>query len=207
MIEPLNANFLSPTKRYRRLSVLLAIQDCCNVSQHKMGTITHLSSSMVNNYIKELEEKGLISVSGNTNRTLKYHLTVAGQDALMSLLLSYSSEIIQLYGGAKRQLVKQLNKVYGEGIRSVVLFGAADTAEVVFAAMKDTPLRVSGVVDSDLSKQGKVFNGLTIQAPEDLKNHNTDAVVITSFGKQQEIYEDVLRIVGDGARVVKLSNL
>ena len=58
MIEPFRSTFLTPTKKYRRLSILLTILDSSAVSQHKMAKMTHLSSSMVNNYIKELEEAG-----------------------------------------------------------------------------------------------------------------------------------------------------
>jgi len=207
MVVPFRSTFLTPTKKYRRLSILLTIQDSSAVSQHKMAKMTHLSSSMVNNYIKELKEEGLITVSGDTNRTQRYHLTSLGQDMLMSLLLSYSSEVIQLYGGAKRYLVKRLQHAYKKGICKVALFGAADTAEVVFAAIKETPIVVTGVVDSDPAKQGRLFNGFPIKAPDDLRKNHIDAVVITSFGRQQEIYEHVWRIVGNGTTVIRLSNL
>jgi DNA-binding PadR family transcriptional regulator len=207
MIEPFRSTFLTPTKKYRRLSILLSIQDASAMSQHKMGGVTHLSSSMVNNYIKKLQKEGLISVTGETNRTQRYHLTPLGRDMLMSLFLSYSSEIIQLYGGAKRHLAERLLGAYENGIRKVALFGAADTAEVVFAAIKETPLAVTGVVDSDPGKQGKFFNGFPIKAPEYLRKNQTDAVIITSFGRQQEIYEHVQRIVGDETSVIRLSSL
>jgi DNA-binding MarR family transcriptional regulator len=207
MIEPFHAEFLAPTKKFRRLSILLAIHDSPETSQHKMAEMAHLSSSMVNNYIKSLQEEDLITVSGDTNRTRRYHLTVFGRDMLISALLSYSSEIIRLYGVAKNELAKRLRSIYEEGVRSVALFGAAETAEVVLAAIKATRLAVAAVVDSDPSKQGKSFNGLTIMAPKDLRKHRMDAVVITSFGRQQEILEDVRKLVGAGVKVIKLSDL
>jgi hypothetical protein len=134
-------------------------------------------------------------------------VTSLGRDTLISLLLNYSSEIIQLYGGAKRHLTNRLNGAYENGIRTVALFGAADTAEVVLAALKETSITVTGIVDSDPCKQGRSFNGLTIEAPEVLRSKNTDAVVITSFGRQQEIYKYVWGIVGKGTKVIRLSNL
>lgn len=207
MIQPFNSRFLTPTKTFRRLSVLLAIHDSSQISQHKMARITHLSSSMVNNYVKELQEEGLIRVSGNTNRTQTYHLTSSGRDLLLSLLLSYSTEIIQLYGGAKREIAKRLQGMHEEGIRTVALFGAAETAEVVLAAIKETPLTVTAVVDSDFSKQGKVFSGFTVQKPDRLSQIAADAVVITSFAKQEEIHDFVRQVVGERLEVVKLSDL
>ncbi len=162
---------------------------------------------MVNNYIKELKEKGLIIVTGKTNRTHRYRLTSCGLDVLMSSLLSYSSEIIQLYGGAKRELGRKLKTMHGDGIHTVALFGAAETAEVVLAAMKEIPVTVTAVVDSDSAKQGGTFNGLTVQKPGELNRIAADAVVITSFARQEEIHDYVRQIVGEEVRVIKLSDL
>lgn len=207
MINPYNSEFLTPGKKYRRLSILLSIHDNSRISQHKMAEVTHLSSSMVNNYIRELQKEGLISVSGETNRTQRYHLTSLGKKELISSLLSYSSEIIQMYTGAKQTVAERLHGMHKEGIRTVILFGAAETAEVVLAAMKQIPLIAKGVVDSDPEKQGEKFHGLTVESPEKLSQMSADAVLITSFGRQEEIHGFVRQLVGDGMRVVKLSDL
>ena len=207
MIQPFNAEFFAPTKKLRRLSILLSIHNVSEISQHQIGRITHLSSSMVNNYIKELRKDESISVAGNTNRTRRYHLTAKGRDELLSLLLAYSAEIIRLYGGAKGEIGRRLRQIRSDGIRTVALFGAAYTAEVVYAVIKEIPLEVVAVVDSDPKKQGKPFGDLIIQPPDILKKVNVDAVVITSFGKQEEIHDSIRRFVDKKIRVVKLSNL
>jgi FlaA1/EpsC-like NDP-sugar epimerase len=108
-----------------------------------------------------------------------------------------------MYGAVKRELANILHGFYREGIRTVVLFGAAETAEVVHAALKDTALVMIGVVDSDASKHGRPFNGLIIQPPEKLQEIQPDAVIITSFGKQEEIYEVVRKVVGDYRIAIK----
>jgi len=207
MIQPFNAEFLAPTKKLRRLSILLSIHNISEISQHEIGRMTHLSSSMVNNYIKEFRKGGSISVAGNTNRTQRYHLTAKGRDELLSLLLSYSAEIIRLYGGAKGEIGRRLYQIRSDGIRTVALFGAAYTAEVVYAAVKEVQLEVAAVVDSDPKKQGKPFEGLIIQPPDILRKIDVDAVVITSFGKQEEIHDFIRRFVDEKIKVVKLSNL
>jgi len=207
MIEPFNSKFLTPAKTFRRLSVLLAIHDSPHTSQHKIGQSTHLSSSMVNNYIKEFQTEGIINVEGKTNRTQSYHLTTSGQKELITSLLSYSAEIIQLYSAAKREVGERLHALESEGIRTVCLFGAAETAEVVYAATKGTNLQVVALVDSDPGKQGKAFNGLMIQAPESLRDVTADAVVITSFARQEEIHRHIQEIAGQKIKVKKLSDL
>lgn len=205
MISPFNSKFLSPTKLFRRLSVMLAINEAPSKSQHAIGRQTHLSSSMVNNYIKSLQQEGLIRVTGDTNRTRRYHLTGKGRNTLREDFLCYSAEIVRLYGAVKLEISSILREFSGENIRTVALFGVAETAEVVHAAMKQTDLVIVGVVDSDTKKQGKPFNGLVIQAPEMLQQMHPDAVVITSFGKQEEIYESVKNLVREGVKIKRLS--
>lgn len=207
MIEPFKSKYLLPTKEFRCLSVLFAINESSESSQSDIGEKTHLSSSMVNNYIKSFKQDNLITVTGDTNRTRSYFLTDKGRGVLSKLLMGYSAEIVQLYSAVKHEISLILNGFYDEGIRTVVLFGAAETAEIVHAAIKATDLVVIGIVDSSKEKQGKPFNGLTIRKPEDIRRIKPDGVVITSFARQEEIYNDVLTLVDDRIKIKKLSTL
>ena len=142
-----------------------------------------------------------------TNRTQQYHLTENGHIMLRQYLLDYSAEIVQLYGTAKNEIANILKKFYNESIRTIVLFGVAETAEIVYAAVKRTELVIIGVVDSDESKQGQIFNGLEIRPPEDIREIAPDAVVITSFGRQEEIFQQLRTIAGDEIKIIKLSDI
>jgi len=205
VIEPFDTRFLTPTKRFRRLSVLMAVHDDAKTSQHKIASKTKLSSSMVNNYIKEFRKTGFVQVSGETNRTQRYHLTSKGEKELLTLLLDYSAEIVRLYGNAKRVLAERLKGIHQEGIESVALFGAAETAEIVYAALRESGLSVTGIVDSSPQKQGTRFNGFSVQPPETLKTMKAEAVVITSFAKQQEIQARIREILGPKATIKTLT--
>lgn len=202
-----NSVYFSPNKALRKLALLLAIYEKPRSSQHVIGQFVRLSSSMVNNYMKVFKQDGLVKVLGKTNRTQSYHLTEDGGKTLRQSLLSYSAEIVQMYGAVKREIAVILRGFYAEGIRTVVLFGAAETAEVVHAALKETDLIMIGVVDSDKAKHGKPFNGLIIQAPNKLLKIMPDAVIITSFGKQEEIFNTVQTVVGDRIKIKKLSDI
>ena len=207
LLQPEAAEYLTPTKKLRRLAILLTIHGDPQTSQHKIAAACSLSSSMVNNYIKQLHNAGLISISGANNRCQQYHLTEAGQKKLMQSLLEYSAEIIQMYSSAKQELCLRLRSMVDEGIKDVILFGAAETAEVVCTAIRDTPLRIAAIIDSDPHKQGTPFNGHTIQPPETLRTLQADAVVITSFGKQQDIHRTIKKIAGSGTHIKMLAEL
>ncbi len=207
MIQASQLKFISPTKAFRLLSVLFSIYKAPDASQHKIAVNSNLSSSMVNNYIKWLKQDGFIHVVGKTNRTQQYHLSESGRVMLRKSLLDYSAEIVRLYGTVKDEIANILNDFYNEGIRTIVLFGVAETAEIVYAAAKRTALVIIGVVDSDDAKQGRIFNGLKIRSPEDIGEIRPDAVVITSFGRQEEIYHQVRALAGDEIKIRKLSDI
>jgi DNA-binding MarR family transcriptional regulator len=204
MLKPFPFKYISPTKYTRCLSVLLSIHNTPDISQHKIAKRSNLSSSMVNNYIKQLKQANIITVEGETNRTLSYHLTPQGQNKLNEALASFSVEIMQLYSFVKHEIAQILQGYYDEGIRTLVLFGVAETAEVVHAAIKRTPLVVIGTVDSDKSKHGTPFYGFVIQPPEHIKQIKPDAVLITSFSKQEEIHNCIRQISGDCIPVKKI---
>lgn len=176
-------------------------------SQHLIAQKSHLSSSMVNIYIKELRQAGLITVSGKTNRTTEYHLTPKGQKKLFQDFISFSSETVQIYAAVKREIIRLLKRYETNGIRTVVLYGASDTAEVVASAIQQTRLVVLGIVDGDSAKQGHLFNGTLIQAPETISQIDPDAVLITSFARQDEIYNNIETIIGDNIEVLTLTEL
>jgi predicted transcriptional regulator len=106
MFEPIASKFLTPSKELRRLSILSAICNDSKISQHKIGTAADLSSSMVNNYIKEFLANELITVSGETNRSQQYHLTVKGREELKAVLDSYSAEINGIFENAQESIKK-----------------------------------------------------------------------------------------------------
>ncbi|WDP89757.1 MAG: hypothetical protein HUN04_08555 [Desulfobacter sp.] len=179
----------------------MSIKKNPNVSQKQLGCETCLSSSMVNNYIKELVGDGMLTVSGESNRTMAYHLTSGGREYVARHFLSFSAEIVQFYAGVRREIKELLDECYREGIRTIVLYGASDTAEVVYSAVQRTELAVTGVVDNDSQKVGTLFWGMVIQAPSRINKIRPDALLITSFARQNEILEALKDNVDENIRI------
>ncbi len=208
MISP-NFSFLLPTKKLRRLSILLTIYHEPRISQHRIAAKTGLSGSMINSYLKEMIGKEMITTSRRNRRDREYHLTPEGRDCLNSLLIAYSAEIIQLYSHAKKEMTSRLKKgLDGMGECKVVLFGGSETADLVIRAIKDLPqARIVGVVDNDSQKWQQAINGYPIAPPSRLKEFNPDVIIVASYGKQEEIYQSIRHLEETGTRILKLSTL
>ena len=207
LVNPGISKFLLPTKEFRELFILACLNENPSISQHLLAERVQLSSTMVNNYIRRMAEERLIRVEGNTNRSMQYRLTPAGYKRLSTLLIDYSVDIVRLYIATKHELGHRLENLSLQGIRRVVLFGAGETCEIVFAALKEMPVQVVGIVDNDPEKQGKRFYGIPVEGREAVSAIKPDCVLITSYAKQDEIFEEIRYLQSEGIRVCKLIDL
>ncbi len=209
MIVNPGLSFLIPTKRLRRLSILLTIYHKPKISQHRIAAKTGLSGSMINGYLKEMKDRGMIKTTLRNRRDREYHLTSRGTEYLAGLLSAYSAEIVRLYSHAKREMTSRLE----EGLRDmsrckVVLFGGSETADLVLRAIRDLPnADIVGVVDNDSQKWGKTLNGHVISPPSRIEGFRPDVIVIASYGKQEEIYRSIRHLKESGTKILKLSTL
>ncbi|MBU1862876.1 MAG: winged helix-turn-helix transcriptional regulator [Candidatus Omnitrophica bacterium] len=196
--------FLQPTAIYRELILLEEIGRNPKVTQGILARKAGIVPAMVNNYIKSFVKEGHITVDGNKTRNMTYSLTVEGERKKFNLLISYVKETVSLYKNAKEGIKARLYEFKAEGIKRVVLYGAADTAELTYSAAEEIGLKVMGIVDSDIKKQGKEFLGKKIANPQMIHEIIPDAVVIASFGCQNQIYEEIKILEHAGIKVRKL---
>lgn len=185
----------------------MAIHRLTAPSQHKIALQVGISRAMANGYIKQLAAEKLLKVSNRNNRDLDYQLTARGKEELTRLLMDYSAEIIQLYTQAKNEIGKRLAAVLPlEAPSRVVLFGASETCEMALQVMGNFPkAKVIGIVDSDNSKQNSFFHGHRVLAPDRISSLAPDFLVITSFARQNEIYESVRHFAENGVKIAKLA--
>jgi len=148
----------------------------------------------------------LISIKGKTNRTMSYNITSKGLKEKTSLLVAYTLETTGLYQDAKQEFAQKLQIIYDEGIHNAVLFGAGETAEILYNASKSKDLEIIGIVDNDPDKQGKLFGNLIIQPPGFIERINPDGVIIASVGRQDEIHAQINSLSDKGIAIKTISS-
>ena len=183
--------YLKPSKSTRVLAILDALSRDSSLSQFELGRQLHLSGAMVNQYLKQLQSEGLVEFLPINGKSYHYNLTEQGRKSRKRMLSDYSSETVRLYSTIKEFVLDKLKHLNVEGSRKLALFGASETCEVVLSALRGSPFQVIVLIDNDTRKQGQIFNGHVVSAPHILEQVDCDAVVITSFGKQGEIFEQV----------------
>ena len=122
------------------------------------------------------------------------------------MLVEYTLETTGLYQDAKEEFAQKLQKIYDEGIHNAVLFGAGETAEILYNASKSKDLEIIGIVDNDPDKQGNLFGNLIIQPPEFIERINPDGVIIASVGRQDEIHAQINSLSNKGIAIKTISS-
>lgn len=183
--------YLKPSKSSRILAILDTLSRDSSISQFELGRQLNLSGAMVNQYLKQLQSDGLVEFLPINGKSYQYALTKEGQQSRRKMFSDYSSETVRLYSAIKDFVLAKLVFLELEGKLRLTLFGASETCEVVLSALRDSSFKVVTLLDNDSAKQGQIFNGHVVSAPHVLDQVDCDAVVITSFGKQGEIYEQL----------------
>jgi predicted transcriptional regulator len=196
--------FIKPSREYRELSILTGIVADPFASQRALAREASISLAVLNEYLDDLVSRGLVEIEGASPRSYRYRLTPLGVQRRNELFFDVSREIIQFYGHMKSEFRRRLEEHRERGIRRVVLFGAAETGELVCTASRETSIEVVGIVDNDPAKQGRVLCGLTVAPPRDIPAMKPDAVLITSFGHMDEIHAQLKPMEERGLRIVRL---
>lgn len=199
-----NLKFLQSAPLMNELTILNLINESPKVSQSGISKSVNLAPSMVNNYIKKFVEQGFLKKQNVTNRDMQYLITEEGDKRRLFLLISYMSEVIKLYKISKTEVAKRLKGILDDGIKKVLFYGAGETGEVAVHAIKSFDIKLLGVIDDNKDLVGKDFYGYNVMEFEEINKIKPDAIIITSFKYQDEIYNKLNHLTQAGIKVLKI---
>jgi len=187
-----NKTYYRPSKTARYLAILDTLAQDSMVSQNELGRRANLSGAMVNQYLKEMVDNELIEYERVNGKSFRYLLTGEGEARRQAMFSNFSSETVQIYTALKKAIASKLTSLKARELKKLILFGASETCEIVLQALQATGgFEVMALVDNDPAKAGKTLGGHVISPPVALESLRPQAVVITSFGCQEEIYRQL----------------
>jgi len=182
--------FFNPTGKLKKLLLLEQIQNNNKITQNKLAKYIHSAPSMVNNYIKELEEKGYLKKNKKSRRNIEYLITQKGIDKKNFLLVTYMNELIELYNLTKTNIEAFIKNLIRKNYHKVIFYGAGETAKVIIKVlnnMENIDFKLLFLVDDNINKQNKKFMGYDVFSNEKLKKCDIDTIIITSCVYEKEI--------------------
>ncbi len=188
---PLATQYFAPSRDAWVLAILDALRHDSGLSQRDLARRLGLSGAVVNQHLRELQERGLIRFEARNGKSYRYIPTPEGEDVHAEMARGFSGEAIRIYSALKRQVGDRLQELARRDIKRIALFGASETCEVALSSLVPMPVKVVAVVDNDPDKQGSIFHGYVVSPPHVLEMVDCQAVLITSFGRRDEIRQQL----------------
>ncbi len=196
--------YFKPTKRLRQYFMLEALaQERKGLTQRELGQLAALSPAVVNQYLAEFIQAGLVERTPINRRDYRYQLTPQGQNLRRELMVAYIRETFQLFQHGKEELARILRAHQQRfGLRRIVFYSAGQVTEVLLQALEETPLELRAIVDDDPEKQGKLFFGYPVVSREEISKLQPDAVIVTTFRYRNQIFRKIRNLEAQGIRVL-----
>ena len=204
-----NNLFFKPTPIYKEYMILDLIEKDAHVTQRQLSEAIGSSVSMVNYYLDQYEEKGLIKRKKHSTKTVEYFVTKKGMDRRKLLNIWYLKSSHDIYLSAKDNIITFLNQIIKKGFKKILLYGAGEVASIILQVMHDDqefPLKVLAVVDDDVSKQNKQINNIKIIDKEQINNYDHDGLLIASYSHHQAINSKLIEISYPKEKVLQFFN-
>ncbi len=196
-----------PAPKLNQLLILRQIESNQNVKQFELANRCDLSVAMINNYIKKLERQDLVACRRKSSKTLSYHLTNRGREALDTLRRELLMELADHFADAKQKIRELITDNANGNPRRVVLLGTGDLAELTFHALESTDVKIVGVCDEDPSGTRREWCGREILSPSQIHFLDPDLIVITGPGLTAKTSCSLSDIQNLGIRLLRLDDV
>lgn len=175
------------------LGLLKSVDDGAQ-SQRRIAEELGIALGLVNAYLKRCVKKGLVKVSEAPARRYAYYLTPKGFAEKSRLTIEYLSGSFSFFRQAKADCAQAFILAKERNLRSLVLVGKSDLAEIAILSAVDTGVSILAIVDS--TANGAPFAGKPVISSYDQLEKPFDAVMITDVVGARPAFEDAARRYG-----------
>jgi predicted transcriptional regulator len=153
------------------------------ITQRTLSSDLNIALGLVNTYIKRLAKKGHIKITKGPMNRVKYALTRKGFTHRVSLTYNFMQSSMTYFKKARLKIDIIYEQMIQAGVKSILIWGDGEIAELCYISLRGLPIKLIGVVDAN-NKENDFF-GHHIYSFEDVTNLEYDAILIASFGKTE----------------------
>ena len=189
---------------YRSFLLLEEISKGSALTQRDLSKTLGVALGLINSYVKNLISKGYITVSKIPKKRYQYYLTPSGFAEKTRLTFQHFQNFTNLYKVARRDFHDFFNQIQNSEIKEVVFCGVDEVTEIAFLSLKETNLKLTGVIDDQ--EEGKLFFRQEIRAIKEIGNIPYDIVVITLFQNGEKIKTQLLALGVDEKKIFDIGS-
>jgi predicted transcriptional regulator len=186
--------------------ILDLIEKDANITQRQMAEAVGVAVSMINNYLDDFENKGLIKRKKHSTKHVEYFITKKGNERRKLLNINYLHNSQIIYDNAKSNIKLFIEDLYRRKIKKLVIYGAGDVASIILNVLMSENLLSKfelSIVDDDNIKVGKIFFGIEIRDFKDLNSMIYDSVFLGSYTYREIMFEKVIKYGVPENKIIK----
>ncbi|MEW6325476.1 MAG: winged helix-turn-helix transcriptional regulator, partial [Nitrospirota bacterium] len=164
----------------RTLHILDEVAKDHQISQRALSERLGVALGLTNIYLKRLINKGFIKVKGIPGRRYFYYLTPRGFAEKTALSVRYMQFSWRYYQEIRTQWRTRFAQLHDDGVRTIVLCGTGELAELAYLSLRESDLQVVAVVDE--AQAGANFCGHKVDPVSALSRLSYDRVILASGG-------------------------
>ena len=160
---------------------------------------------MVNFYLDEYEEKGLIKRVYHGTKSIDYFVTDKGEERRKELSIRYLESALDVYNEAKLSCNVIFKKLRIKNFKKVLFYGAGEVCEMLLSVLnsdQSIDLGVIAVIDDDNKKIGKKILDKDIISLNEITNLSYDGILISTYTHTDAIYQKLIEQNIDKEKIV-----
>lgn len=198
-------SFFKTTPLYKEFSLLSAISRDKHITQRDIASKMNVSVAMVNFYLDEYEEKGLIKRVYHGTKSIDYFVTDMGEERRKELSIRYLESALDVYNEAKLSCNVIFKKLRIKNFKKVLFYGAGEVCEMLLSVLnsdQSIDLDVIAVIDDDNKKIGKKILDKDIISLNEITNLSYDGILISTYTHTNAIYQKLIEQNIDKEKIV-----
>ncbi|HET9717986.1 MAG TPA: winged helix-turn-helix transcriptional regulator [Pseudolabrys sp.] len=176
------------------LGLLDAVEQNRAHSQRLLASELGIALGLVNAYLKRCVKKGLVKVRSAPARRYAYYLTPRGFAEKSRLTVDYLSYSFGFFRQAKTDCSELFKAAAARGMKTFLLVGRTDLAEIASLCAIERGITIVGVVEQGAGIEE--FIGLPVFEDFDAVAVPFDAVLVTDLFKPRETCEAAIARFG-----------
>ena len=198
-------SFFKTTPLYKEFSLLSAISRYKHITQRDIAIKMNVSVTMVNFYLDEYEEKGLIKRVYHGTKSIDYFVTDKGEERRKELSIRYLESALDVYNEAKLSCNVIFKKLRIKNFKKILFYGAGEVCEMLLSVLnsdQSIDLDVIAVIDDDNKKIGKKILDKDIISLNEITNLSYDGILISTYTHTNAIYQKLIEQNIDKEKIV-----
>jgi DNA-binding MarR family transcriptional regulator len=196
--------FYVPSPKMNQHELLKHISGNPHITQAELARRCGLSVAMVNNYMKELEQAGMLEFERRSMKDVSYYLTADGQMQYEVVEKELICHLASEYDRIKHRVCDYIISQSKGALHRVVLLGHGSMTGLVQHALESAHIEVLGCCQNGETHPTEKSHGMWAIEPYELDFLAPDAIIVVDPPNESKILNTLPQMLASNTEIITL---